>query len=317
VREVNEIALGLKTAKGENLIGGTSPVTGLDVVTNTSAPNVGTVFTGLPSLYGKHISGTDAHTVVAAMNKATASIKDARVITLMPPAVQGLGAPGGFTLELEDRAGLGPEALAKATNELVAAANKNKAFAGAFTLFNAGAPSMKADIDREKAEKLGLTPTDIFSTIGLYLGSQYVNDFNFYGRTYPVYVQADHQFRSTTANIGDLKVRNAAGMMVPLSAVTTFKSETKPYRVPRYNLYPPPRSSARRRPVWPRARRSGRWRSWPIRRCPPASATNGPIWRTSSRPRPSRRCSSSLPLRSSSSWCWRRSMKAGRSRWPS
>ncbi|WP_343616001.1 efflux RND transporter permease subunit [Novosphingobium sp.] len=238
VREVNEIALGLKTAKGENLIGGTSPVTGLDVVTNTSAPNVGTVFTGLPSLYGKHISGTDAHTVVAAMNKATASIKDARVITLMPPAVQGLGAPGGFTLELEDRGGLGPEALAKATNELVAAANKNKAFAGAFTLFNAGAPSMKADIDREKAEKLGLTPTDIFSTIGLYLGSQYVNDFNFYGRTYPVYVQADHQFRSTTANIGALKVRNAAGIMVPLSAVTTFKSETKPYRVPRYNLYP-------------------------------------------------------------------------------
>jgi len=238
VREVNEIALGLKTAKGENLIGGTSPVTGLDVVTNTSAPNVGTVFTGLPSLYGKHISGTDAHTVVAAMNKATASIKDARVITLMPPAVQGLGAPGGFTLELEDRGGLGPEALAKATNELVAAANKDKAFAGAFTLFNAGAPSMKADIDREKAEKLGLTPTDIFSTIGLYLGSQYVNDFNFYGRTYPVYVQADHQFRSTTANIGDLKVRNAAGAMVPLSSVTTFESETKPYRVPRYNLYP-------------------------------------------------------------------------------
>ncbi|PXA86907.1 hydrophobe/amphiphile efflux-1 family RND transporter [Nostoc sp. 3335mG] len=238
VRQVNDIALGLKTAKGENLIGGTSPVAGFDVVTSTNAPNVGTVFTGLPSLYGKHIRGTDAHTVVAAMNKATAGIKDARVIALMPPAVQGLGAPGGFTLELEDRAGLGPEALAKAANDLVAAANKDKAFGGAFTVYNSGAPSMKADIDREKAEKLGLTPTDIFSTIGLYLGSQYANDFNFYGRTYPVYVQAEKRFRNTTDDIGGLKVRNAAGEMVPVSSVTTFKSETKPYRVPRYNLYP-------------------------------------------------------------------------------
>jgi multidrug efflux pump subunit AcrB len=85
---------------------------------------------------------------------------------------------------------------------------------------------------------LGLTPTDIFSTIGLYLGSQYVNDFNFYGRTYPVYVQAEKRFRSTTADIGELKVRNSSGSMVPVSSVTTFRSETRPYRVPRYNLYP-------------------------------------------------------------------------------
>jgi hydrophobe/amphiphile efflux-1 (HAE1) family protein len=238
VRQVNDIALGLKTPNGENLIGGTSPVAGFDVVTGTNASNAATVFTGLPSLYGKHIRGTDAHTVVAALNAATANIKDARVITLMPPAVQGLGAPGGFTLEIEDRAGLGPEALAKATNDLIAAVNKDKAFGGAFTLYNSGAPSVKADIDREKAEKLGLTPTDIFSTIGLYLGSQYVNDFNFFGRTYPVFVQGDKQFRSTTGDLGELKVRNAAGAMVPVGAVTTFKSETKPYRVPRYNLYP-------------------------------------------------------------------------------
>jgi hydrophobe/amphiphile efflux-1 (HAE1) family protein len=238
VRQVNDIALGLKTAKGENLIGGTSPTSGFDVVTNTNAPNVATVFSGLPSLYGKHIRGTDARTVVAALSKATAGIKDAQIITLMPPAVQGLGAPGGFTLEVEDRVGLGPEALAKATSALVAAANKDKVFGGTFTLFNSGAPSVYADIDREKAEKLGLTPTDIFSTIGLYNGSQYVNDFNFFGRTYPVLAQGDKQFRSTKDDLGQLKVRNANGDMVPVSAVTTFKDETKPYRVPRYNLYP-------------------------------------------------------------------------------
>jgi multidrug efflux pump subunit AcrB len=176
--------------------------------------------------------------VRAALQKAVAGIKGAQIFTVMPPAVQGLGASGGFTLELEDRAGLGPQALARATNTLVAAANKDKLFAAAFTLYNAGAPSVYADIDREKAEKVGLTPTDVFSTMQLYLGSQYVNDFNFFGRTYPVYVQGDQQYRGTTADIGRLKVRNAAGTMVPISSVTTFKDQTKPYRVPRYNLFP-------------------------------------------------------------------------------
>ena len=92
---------------------------------------------------------------------------------------------------LEDRAGLGSEALVRAGNELAAAANKDPNFAGVFTLFNAGAPSVYADIDRVKAEKVGLTPTDVFSTLQVYLGSQYVNDFNLLGRTYEVVVQAD------------------------------------------------------------------------------------------------------------------------------
>jgi len=238
VRQVNEIALGLKAKGGENMIGGTSPISGLDVITGTTAPNVGTVFTGLPSLYGKHIPGTDAHTVRDAMQKAVSTIKDAQIITVMPPAVQGLGASGGFTMIIEDRAGLGPQALAKATNDLVAAANKNKTFAGTFTLYNAGAPSVYADVDRTKAEKVGLKPTDVFSTIGLYLGSQYVNDFNFFGRTYPVFVQGDQQFRRTTEDVGRLKARNAQGEMVPIGSVVSFKDQTKPYRVPRYNLYP-------------------------------------------------------------------------------
>jgi len=238
VRKVNDIALGLKAKNGQNMIGGTSPVTGLDITTSTSAPNVGTVFSGLPSLYGNHIPGTDAHTVRDALQTELSKIKDAQIITVMPPAVQGLGASGGFTLQLQDRAGLGSQALAKAANDLVAAANKDKTFAGTFTLFNSGAPSVYADIDREKAQKLGLTPANVFSTIQLYLGSQYVNDFNFFGRTYPVYVQADQQYRSSKADIGQLKMRNAAGDMVPVSSVATFQDQTKPYRVPRYNLYP-------------------------------------------------------------------------------
>jgi len=233
VRQVNDIAL--STPGVEH----TSPASGFDVTTYTVAPNVGTIFTSLPSLYGKHIPGTNAAAMVQKLQaKFSAAIKDAVVITIMPPTVQGLGSAGGFKLMLEDRDGLGPQALAKAANDLVAAANKDKAFGGTFTLFNAGSPSVYADIDRLKAEKIGLMPTDVFSTMQLYLGSQYVNDFNFVGRTYPVFVQGDHQFRKSSVDIAQLKVRNASGAMVPIGTVASFKDQTRPYRVPRYNLFP-------------------------------------------------------------------------------
>jgi hydrophobe/amphiphile efflux-1 (HAE1) family protein len=232
VRQVNEIALGIPG------ILHTSPTAGYDVSTSTVAPNVGTVFTSLPSLFGLHMPGVNAATMVKALREKLVVVKDANVLVIMPPTVQGLGAAGGFKLMLEDRAGLGPEALAKAANELVAAANKDKTFAGVFTLFNSGAPSLFTDIDRLKAEKVGLTPSDVFSTMQLYVGSQYVNDFNFMGRTYPVYVQGDERFRRTSEDIARLKVRNTSGDMVPVGTVATFRDQAKPYRVPRYNLFP-------------------------------------------------------------------------------
>ncbi|QJW93938.1 efflux RND transporter permease subunit [Frigoriglobus tundricola] len=232
VREVNEIALNTPGVKH------TSPAVGFDVTTSTVAPNVGTVFTSLPSLYGEHIPGTSAAEMLPRLRERLAGIKDAYIIVVNPPAVQGLGAAGGFKLMLEDRGELGPQALAKATNDLVAAANQDPAFAGVFTLYNAGAPAVYADIDRLKAEKVGLTPPDVFSTLQLYLGSQYVNDFNYLGRTYQVIAQGDETFRRTPADIARLKVRNATGEMVPLGTVAAFKDKTSPYRVPRYNLYP-------------------------------------------------------------------------------
>jgi hydrophobe/amphiphile efflux-1 (HAE1) family protein len=233
VREVNDIVL--KTVPGPTH---TSPVAGFDVTTSTIAPNVGTVFYGLPSLYGKHVPGVTAATMLPKVRAALAGIKDAVVIVVNPPPVQGLGAAGGFKLMVEDHGDHTPQELADATNKLVAAANKDPSFGGVFTLYNAGAPSLFADIDREKAEKLGLTPTDVFSALQLYLGSQYVNDFNYLGRTYQVLAQADEQFRKTPEDIGRLKVRNASGEMVPISSVATFRYETAPYRQPRYNLYP-------------------------------------------------------------------------------
>jgi multidrug efflux pump subunit AcrB len=160
------------------------------------------------------------------------------VLTIPPPPVQGIGNSGGFKMMLEDRAGLGTGALVNAANALVAAANMDPSFAGVFTLLNAGSPSVYADIDRLKAEKVGLAPTDVFDTLQVYLGSQYVNDFNFLGRTYEVIVQADDRFRRDHQDLMGLKARNASGKMVPIGTVARLQDTTIPYRVPRYNLYP-------------------------------------------------------------------------------
>ena len=161
-----------------------APFAGLDATTFTDASNAGTIFSGLPSLYNHELPGVTASTVLADLRKRLSVIKDAFVLTIPPPPVQGLGNAGGFKMMLEDRVGLGSETLVKAAHALVAAANKDPALAGVFTLFNTGSPSVYADIDRLKAEKVGLTPTDIFATLQVYLGSQYVNDFNYLGRSY-------------------------------------------------------------------------------------------------------------------------------------
>ncbi|MBU9380182.1 efflux RND transporter permease subunit [Burkholderia gladioli] len=232
VRQVTDIALSTRGIEHA------APFVGLDATTLTVASNSGTVFTGLPSLYNHSLPGVTAETVLADLRRRLSVIKDAYVLTIPPPPVQGLGSAGGFKLMLEDRAGLGPDALVKAAKSLVAAANKDPHFAGVFTLYNAGSPSVFADIDRVKAQKLGVTPTDVFSTLQVYLGSQYVNDFNYLGRTYEVIVQADEGFRRSGEDISRLKTRNQAGEMVPIGSVATFEDRTIPYRVPRYDLYP-------------------------------------------------------------------------------
>jgi multidrug efflux pump subunit AcrB len=214
------------------------PLAGLDVTTNTIASNAGTVFSGLPSLYDHSLPGVNANVVLGSLRKRLSAIKDAYVLTIPPPPVQGLGSAGGFKMMLEDRGGLGSQALAGAAQTLVAAANKDPAFGGAFTLFNTGSPSIYADIDRVKAEKVGVPPTEVFSTLQLYLGSQYVNDFNYLGRTYKVIAQGDGPFRQTPEDISRLKARNNSGQMVPIGTVAQLADRTIPYRVPRYNLYP-------------------------------------------------------------------------------
>ena len=215
-----------------------APFAGLDATTFTIASNAGTIFSGLPSLYNHEIKGLTAATVLADLRKRLSAIQEAHVLTIPPPPVQGIGNTGGFKMMVQDRAGLGSDALAQAAQKLVAAANKDPNFAGVFTLFGTGAPSIYADIDREKAEKVGLTPTDVFATLQVYLGSQYVNDFNYLGRTYQVIAQADGGFRQDPQDVARLKARNTSGEMVPVGTVARLKYENAPYRVPRYNLFP-------------------------------------------------------------------------------
>jgi hydrophobe/amphiphile efflux-1 (HAE1) family protein len=232
VRRCIDIILGTKGVEH------VSPFAGLDATTFTAASNAATIFPGLPSLYNHELPGVTANTVLADLRKRLSVINDAYVLTIPPPTVQGLGSAGGFKMMIEDRAGLGSDALLNAARALVAAANKDPNFAGVFTLFNTGSPSVYADIDRLKAEKVGLTPTDVFSALQVYLGGQYVNDFNYLGRAYQVRVQADADFRRTAQDIARLKARNASGEMVPIGTVAQLKSRTIPYRVPRYNLFP-------------------------------------------------------------------------------
>ena len=204
-----------------------APFAGLDATTFTVASNSGTIFSGLPSLYSHEIPGVTAASVLADLRKRLSVIQDAYVLTIPPPPVQGLGSAGGFKMMLQDRAGLGSDALARAAQALVGAANKDPSFAGVFTLFGTRAPSVYADIDREKAEKVGLTPTDVFSTLQVYLGSQYVNDFNYLGRTYQVIAQADGSYRRDPQDIARLKARNTSGAMVPIGTVARIESRER------------------------------------------------------------------------------------------
>jgi hydrophobe/amphiphile efflux-1 (HAE1) family protein len=229
---------GIDIILGTNGVEHVAPFAGLDATTLTVASNAATIFSGLPSLYNHELPGVTANTVLADLRKRLSVINDANVLTIPPPPVQGLGSAGGFKMMLEDRAGLGSEALVQAAGALVAAANKDATFAGVFTLFNTGSPSLYADIDRWKAEKVGLAPTDVFSALQVYLGSQYVNDFNYLGRTYQVRVQGDGEFRRAPQDIARLKARNTSGEMVPIGTVAQLRNKAIPYRVPRYNLFP-------------------------------------------------------------------------------
>jgi HAE1 family hydrophobic/amphiphilic exporter-1 len=232
LQQVNDIIL--KTPGVQHTV----PFAGLDATTFTNASNSATIFSALDDFDKRSKQGLSAGKILSALRMRLSTVQGALVLSIMPPPVQGIGNAGGFKMMVQDRNGAGSQALEAAAQTLVAAANKDPAIAGAFTLFNTRTPSVYADIDRERAEKLSLDPATVFSALQLYLGSSYINDFNYLGRTYEVIAEADAPFRRNNADIARLRVRNTLGDMVPLGTVARFNNITAPYRVPRYDLFP-------------------------------------------------------------------------------
>lgn len=208
---------------------------GLDGASFSTASNAGVLFVGLAPHADRDQS---AEQIQRALYGAFAPIKGGDVLVIPPPPVPGIGTGGGFKMMVQDRQGLGYSALAQATFGMMMGANKQESVANAFTLFNTGTPRLTADVDRERAERIGVPVSNIFSTLGAYLGSSYVNDFNYLGRTFRVTAQADAPYRDDATDIQGLKTRSASGEMVPMSSVMTLKNDSGPYRVVRYNLYP-------------------------------------------------------------------------------
>ena len=180
---------------------------------------------------------TQFDAILASMQARLAAIPEANVIAFNVPAIPGLGTTGGFDFQLQDAAGSTPQALAAAMRALVVAANQQPELAGVYSTFSADVPQIFLDVDREKAKKQGIPLTEIFNTLQAQLGSLYVNDFNKFGRTYRVMVQAETQYRSRPDDIFELYVRNADGQMVPLSTLVTSQTVLGPEVVRRYNLF--------------------------------------------------------------------------------
>jgi multidrug efflux pump len=208
---------------------------GLSISGFTNASNAGIVFVMLKPFADRKSPELSANALALQLNQKFASIREAFVAIFPPPPVMGLGQIGGFKLQVEDRAGLGYAALDEAVKAFLAKAAKTPELAGLFSSFQINVPQIYADIDRVKARQLGVAVTDVFETMQIYLGSLYVNDFNRFGRTYTVRVQADAPFRARADDIGRLRVRSNSGEMIPLAAVLKVKASAGPDRAMRYN----------------------------------------------------------------------------------
>ena len=212
--------------------------TGFDAASNTNASNTAAVFLPLEDFEIREEKGLKYEELLGGISATLGQIDDAIVLVIPPPSVRGIGNAGGFRMMVQDRANLGTDELVKATNALAAAANADPILSNVFTFFNDQTPQLYLDIDRVKAEKLGINVGDVFQSLEIYMGSAFVNEFNYLGRTFQVTAQADAPNRLTPDDISRIKVRNADAEMVPLGTFTKQEDISGASRIPRFNLYP-------------------------------------------------------------------------------
>jgi multidrug efflux pump len=211
---------------------------GLSINGFVNASNAGIVFVILKPADEREAQGLSADQIVQALNAKYAGVQEAFVAIFPAPPVQGLGTVGGFKLYVEDRAGLGFEELYTQVQGAIGQGRGVPTLAGLFSSFQVSVPQIDANVDRERAKSYGVALTDVFDTLQVYLGSLYANDFNRFGRTYQVNVQAESEFRLQPEQIGRLKTRNADGAMVPLESLVKVQRSYGPDQVMHYNGFP-------------------------------------------------------------------------------
>src|SRR5262249_7343301 len=217
----------------------TVAIPGTSFVLNANSPNYANIFVILkpfherrdPSLTGEAI----ANQLRARLRR---EVLEARVLVFGAPAVRGLGNAGGFKLMVEATGDVDFDALQSRADNLAAQGNQKPGLVGLFNGFRARTPQLYAEIDRTKVRTMGVALTDVFDALQAFLGSYYVNDFNRFGRTWQVNVQADPRFRTDAEVVKQLKVRNADGDMVPLGSVIDIRDSAGPVQITRYNMFP-------------------------------------------------------------------------------
>jgi hydrophobe/amphiphile efflux-1 (HAE1) family protein len=225
----------LQGEPGVDIVGS---ISSLNFLTNASQSNSAVEFAILKP-WDERGPEENASRIVAKVRPKLLSIPDAIALSFDPPSIPGLGATGGFEFQVEDLTGRGSLALNDATQALIAEARKQPELNAhqLFSSFSTSTPQFNYDLDRTKAKLLGLSLPDVFNTLQIYLGSLYVNDFNLFGRTFRVTIQADKDARAAATDISRLYVRNASGGMVPLSTLGTLRPIVGPETVPHYNNY--------------------------------------------------------------------------------
>ncbi|MDE4536261.1 efflux RND transporter permease subunit [Pseudomonas sp. ITEM 17296] len=213
----------------------TAALPGLSINGFTNSTNNGVIFVTLKPFDERKDPSMSAGAIAGALNGKFGEIQEAYMAIFPPPPVQGLGTIGGFRLQIEDRGNLGYDELYKETMNIINKSHGVPELAGLFTSYTVNVPQVDAAIDREKAKTHGVAVSDIFDTLQIYLGSLYANDFNRFGRTYQVNVQAEQQFRLEPEQIGQLKVRNNKGKMIPLATFIKVNDTSGPDRVMHYN----------------------------------------------------------------------------------
>jgi hydrophobe/amphiphile efflux-1 (HAE1) family protein len=213
-------------------------ITGQSLILNANAPNLGSMYVILKSFDQRHSAALSGDSIAADLqDRCKRELLDATVAVFGAPPVDGLGNTGGFKLVIEDRgnAGLGP--LQRVSEQIVARGNRTFGLKDLFNSSGANTPWLYLDIDRTKCEALGVSISELFNTLQVYLGSYYVNNFNEFGRTWQVNLQADPEFRKKVPDVRELQVRNNRGQMVRLGTLLDVRDTSGPVMVMRYNLY--------------------------------------------------------------------------------